>query len=472
LSKLDPPSSTFWSPPASIANDDVYHGFGRDRIPRYEDELCEYLAPKTSYGGNPGFEVRCGELEMKIKLAETTSEPFAARIFHALGYHVNPTDHARQLKIRYDRRLFREFHLRREIDMRFLLFSCLPVYTMRLQRRFDPFDYIAEAVLQDGSRIAGSDLKRRLLRDPELDPVEDDPENFKPEFEARIAYVVTTPVNVEIKDPAVEPIGPWDFGQLGHDERRELRGLALLAAWLGWYDSRLDNTRLKIVRRDGCHELRHFLSDVGGGLGRGAGFYSGRGELPNEFEWTFTRAPIVRGKGRMTTPFRITGFKPIEDTAAFEAMTMDDARWMARLIGQLSERQLVEALVASGFDSAHVRLYTEKLVSRRDRMIADLGLGDEIPPLRSLKANRRLSYDEATDGRVTIRLRGGELVTARPGSSVIWNGRLQADAGRSLREEPDAPLAPVVERTILDTWQSVSRSPVSPVKSAAESSRP
>jgi hypothetical protein len=28
-------------------------------------------------------------------------------------------------------------------------------------------------------------------------------------------------------------------------------------------------------------------------------------------------------------------------------MTIDDARWMARLIGQLSEEQIVQALVAS-----------------------------------------------------------------------------------------------------------------------------
>jgi hypothetical protein len=84
----------------------------------------------------------------------------------------------------------------------------------------------------------------------------------------------------------------------------------------------------------------------------------------------------------MTIPFRIRGFQPIDDTASFAQMTMDDARWMARLIAQLTEKQIVDALTASGFSTADVRIYTDKLISRRDRMISDLELSNEIAPLR------------------------------------------------------------------------------------------
>ncbi|HXT42138.1 MAG TPA: hypothetical protein VN887_19170, partial [Candidatus Angelobacter sp.] len=353
--KEDPVSSTFWSRPPSISDRDVYHGFGRNELPRFEDPLCIYDAPKTSYGTNPGFEVRCGGLRMKVKFGETSSEPFTARIFWALGYHVDPTDHAEHLKIRYDRRLLREFHQRKEIKTTFRLLGFIPLYTMKLQRRYDPFDYIAFAAMKDGGRISGSELKRRLFRDSRKKHPEDEPENFRPEVEAQIDHLVTVAANVQIKEENTRSIGPWDFGQAGHENLRELRGAGLLAAWLGWFDSRFENTRLKLVATDDGKELRHYFSDLGGGLGEGSSFFSPRGERPDRFTSSFTKSSAG---GR----FRIVGFKPIERTAAFEEMTVDDARWMARLIAQLREEQIARALTVSGFDPAQVRLYTEKLV--------------------------------------------------------------------------------------------------------------
>src|SRR5581483_10812131 len=102
-----------------------------------------------------------------------------------------------------------------------------------------------------------------------------------------------------------------------------------------WFDSRADNTKLRVVRDSDEVQLQHFFSDLGGGMGSGTGLFSPRGENPNDFTWTFTSPEIVRGPGRMTTPFRIEHFKPTVPTPAFAAMTVDDARWMARLIGQL-----------------------------------------------------------------------------------------------------------------------------------------
>ena len=88
----------------------------------------------------------------------------------------------------------------------------------------------------------------------------------------------------------------------------------------------------------------------------------------------------------MTTPFRITGYKPIEDTPAFAEMTLEDARWMARLIAQLSEAQISTALTASGFNAEEVAIYTSRLISRRDQLLRDTRLTDEFPA--GLRAQR------------------------------------------------------------------------------------
>jgi len=83
-------------------------------------------------------------------------------------------------------------------------------------------------------------------------------------------------------------------------------------------------------------------------LGNACGIFSGQEELPNELGWTFTRPRKFQGPGRMTIPFRITGYRPVEKNTAFEMMTFEDARWMALLIGSLTERQLVQASCRPG----------------------------------------------------------------------------------------------------------------------------
>lgn len=181
---------------------------------------------------------------------------------------------------------------------------------------------------------------------------------------------------------------------------------------------------MKVVKDGERSELKHFITDVGGGLGKSVGTLSRRCESPNEFAWFCTRAPKYQGKGRMTIPFRIVNYEPNEDTLAFERMTIDDARWMVRMIGQLTELQIVQALVASGFDSAQVKLFSEKLISRRDQMIWDLDLASEISALRPMGSDRSFSYDPAMEGPVKIKTADGKEVIARTANLAVQNGRV------------------------------------------------
>jgi hypothetical protein len=300
----------------------------------------------------------------------------------------------------------------------------LPVYTLELQKRYQPFDFISAVVLRDGRAWSAAELKRRLFYDPLRSHPEEDASNFRPEIETQIDYLVTGPANIQPAEPGVKSIGPWDFGQLEHADLRELRGAGLLAAWLGWFDTRFDNTRLRILRHGKSSELANYFSDLGGVLGQTSGFLFSRGEMPNAFPWTFTRPPLRQGPHHLARPLRFDGYKPIASTPAFAAMTIDDARWMARLLGQLTEQQLIQALVASGFDSAEVRLYTEKLVSRRDRMIVDLGLAGEIPLLRPAGIHRAFSYDPAIDGPVTTSVPGQGLIQAPTSNLKVVDGKL------------------------------------------------
>ena len=372
-----------------------------------------------------------------MKFAEISSEPFAARIFDALGFHVDPTDYSPLIKVRYSRRIFQEFNLRKPLETHFTFLGVVPLFTLELQRHYDPFDYIATAVLKDGTRWSGRELRRRLLKRPEEVHAETDSSNFRAEVENSIEYLETVPASVQLK--IGKSIGPWDFGQLDHASRRELRGAGLLAAWLGWFDTRFDNTRLRIMQRDGRHQLEHYFSDLGGVLGQTTGMLYARGELPNAFPWTFTQPPLWQGPHRLAKPLRLTGYKPVALTPAFAAMTVDDARWMARLIGALSEDQIEQALVAAGFDSAQVRLYLAKLLSRREHMIADLGLTGELPASR---VDRHLSYNPRKEGPLRVRVHGA-LIEAPLGTNQVANGKIEPATPRLETSSRTRAVAPI-----------------------------
>lgn len=365
LSRRDPLPSSFWSRPSNIATENLFVGFGRTSLPDVTNQICRYAEAKESSGMNPGYEVECNGERVKLKFGEQSTEPVVTRLFWALGFNADPTDYAPAVKVAYDRRIFTEFNSRAPVRTTFTALWFIPVYTMNLQPHKDPFDYVAAAVLRDGRRWSGAELQRHLMAGT----------NFLPAVEAQINYVITTPANVQVRDPRVKSIGPWDYAQLDHADRREIRGAGLLAAWLGFYDARFDNTKLRRVGSKKHPRLVHYFSDLGGGLGRTTGFLSWHGENVNQFPWTFTEAPSNRHA------WRITGYTPIVRNAAFAAMTLDDARWMARLIGQLGVGQIEDALRASGYDAPTVQLYTEKLASRRNHMIADLGLSREFAPL-------------------------------------------------------------------------------------------
>jgi hypothetical protein len=433
LSLSDPEPSTFWRRPSSIACEDLYHGFGRTNLLLGSDPLCTYAAPKESFGRNPGFEVECDGTKMKLKFAEVSSEPFASRIFDALGYHADPTDYAPRVRVRYSRRMLQEFNSRKPLKTHFTFMGFVPLFTLELQKRYDPFEYFTRAVLIDGRTWSSSQLKRRLFLNPNRYHPEEDASNFRSEVESAIDYLETAAANVQLKTG--KSIGPWDFGDLDHASRRELRGAGLLAGWLGWFDTRFDNTRLRIVQHKGRPDLEHYFSDLGGALGKTSGLLYSRGESPNAFPWTFTRPAPRQGRQGAAIPFRLHGYKPIARTPAFAEMTLDDARWMARLIGALSDKQITQALVASGFDSSQARLYLEKLVNRRDQMVLDLGLASEIPLCCESGKGRHFSYDPAVDGAIQVDV-GAEIIQAPITGDIIVNGRLAKNRMKIIGKSP------------------------------------
>jgi hypothetical protein len=152
-----------------------------------------------------------------------------------------------------------------------------------------------------------------------------------------------------------------------HEERRDLRGLRVVAAWIDHIDFRAGNTLDTFLRDEGDPggrgHLVHYLIDLNGTLGSwGTGWKSPW----MGHEYVYETCPAIARHLRLSHPgwmhpslvhpaigyfdadnFDPDEWKPIYRVAPFDQATLRDAFWGARLVASLDEADL-RAIVASG----------------------------------------------------------------------------------------------------------------------------
>jgi hypothetical protein len=221
---------------------------------------------------------------------------------------------------------------------------------------------------------------------------------------------------------AGEPVGPFKFegtrpddpnDVVPHELRRELRGMALFAAWLNDTDAKAINTLDSLVEEDGVKHVKHYRIDWGASLGSDSlrpkdirrghdylidpkatlrqaasfGFY-----LP---EWMRTRYPKIRGVGTFDSDsLDAANWKANYPTLPFLLMDEEDAFWAAKKIMAFSDAD-IRAIVETGkyTDPRSTDWVTESLIKRRDK-VAQAWLSQGLA-LDNFRVERgRLSFDD------------------------------------------------------------------------------
>src|SRR5262249_10923570 len=164
-----------------------------------------------------------------------------------------------------------------------------------------------------------------------------------------IDYPVMSQCNLRRKDDSDE-LGYFDYNFADFPERREVRAMAVLNGWMDNWDVRWENTRLELDKEEkGAKRLKPIVSDLGALFGNSTGFIrpvNGKlragliPEEPNSYAWRFTAPQMPEQES-----VQIRNYMPISKIKPFYEMNIDDARWMARLIGQLTEDQLKQAFI-------------------------------------------------------------------------------------------------------------------------------
>jgi hypothetical protein len=196
-----------------------------------------------------------------------------------------------------------------------------------------------------------------------------------------------------------------------HEDRRDLRGARLLAAWLNHFDSREQNTMdtwLAVNEDDeesSPGHVRHYYIDFGDCLGSqwdwdeisrrlGHAYYFDPGYVAEDLltlgviERPWDR--VRRSKaGDLFGYFSAEGFEPDAwrggyPNPAFARMTEADGAWAARILARFTP-ELVEAAVSAGdySEARHARFLTDALI-RRQRAILERYLS-RLSPIADLR---------------------------------------------------------------------------------------
>ncbi|HYD05558.1 MAG TPA: hypothetical protein VEC60_07525 [Reyranella sp.] len=434
-----PRDSPFWADPGKIAAKDL-HKPANGKAIDLSKVICTFDEAKTGYGTKGGFDIDCGKAgDFKLKFGpESRSEPFNTRIYNALGFNVPTVEYTPGVTLKYDRRIFSQFNCRKEIDAH-VAWAGMNIAKFPVSRYINPFRFIRSARLKNGKELTMAGLYFQMFGvHPPMwsDKTIDDPDQDRPELddkryiagEAEIDTITTFEGSLEVKDKAADSIGNWNWNSPVYRDLREVRAAAVVSMWLGNYDVRWDNNKVKLVKDDkGNQRLVMFISDIGAGLGNPKNILSRGNDQPNEFPWTFTAGPddlpaYSGGQNRVAAQINTYGmavvdFLPDWENQTMQAVTREDALWTANLIVQLTEDQIKSALIAANFQSAEVFLLTQKLLNRREHLLRDSGGKDST--VRRLESHHSHDPRPGRHRPMSAKLPDGQVVTARTENEKI-----------------------------------------------------
>ncbi|HYH85519.1 MAG TPA: hypothetical protein VEX60_08550 [Pyrinomonadaceae bacterium] len=192
-------------------------------------------------------------------------------------------------------------------------------------------------------------------------------------YETEISYLVPratipgkgtfTNVRFEARPKSIKRFGVWTWKNNPFAGTRELQGLKVLMALINNWDLKDDNN---VLLQEGG-ELRYAISDLGATFGKGGGLgplwrvtrsrnnpedYADSGNLVNEVEGGYVDIKYVGvNKG------------------IFDKISVEDARWVGRLLARLSDKQLADAFRAANYTPAQTRLLAETVRARINELV-------------------------------------------------------------------------------------------------------
>ncbi len=221
-----------------------------------------------------------------------------------------------------------------------------------------------------------------------------------------------------------KPLGPFRYEStrsddpndvIPHWDRRELRGAKMLAAFLGHFDSREQNSLDGwYTAQKGRDHVRHYYIDFGSSFGSrwpvdamsrrfGFSYYF---DTEHVLEDIFTLGLLGRPWNRVglnagseifgyfeSEEFDPTGWRGGYPNPTFDQATRRDQLWMARILSKFTDAHVAAIVKTARFSDPRAEEWLiATLIKRRDKILADSFLNDD--PLDQFQLVRRTPGDK------------------------------------------------------------------------------
>ncbi|MDE3270121.1 MAG: hypothetical protein OYH77_07545 [Pseudomonadota bacterium] len=358
-SLLHPPSSGYWRNPVSVRNFNTsnYNGETQDieTFANPDAEIAVVYRPKIFSGATPKMRVIYGGQKWKMKFsmqkkdvrtAMTPSQLLSRRFGSPTEVHVETAVN----------------NLAAAVGI-----SVTPTYYKRSVRMYfeqdDPTDKAEFDRLHSDMLI--EQKRYRSISDPiSLMDIKQDEEGQY--------YVQMHSVSFEKSSDADDALKVGAFLRSGFSRKakREFRGGTLFLAWIADFDTKDDNH--SIVLNYGIDNKYH-VSFSQADMGYALGSLFGR-DAPNFLNRDLIDHALRDRNGLYSI---MLNYRGLRWNYMFQHLTIDDAKWMTRLIAQLSPAQIEAAFKGAGYSDLLSKYYAQILLRRRDDLAKTLGIMGE-----------------------------------------------------------------------------------------------
>ena len=356
-STLDPLSSGFWRKPHSIRTFDTRNYNGQSGLPQRITEPHTEIAVTYDWdskftGGTPKMRVRYGKDRYKMKYlsatkpieqadtvsgifgywrnnsSEVNTETVVNNLAAALGFTVDPTFFKHSVRLYLP---LADPTSAKEFDR---------AYQRLLTDQEHWHDYMPE---QAFAEIDRDDRGHWYIRMRSVS------------LERRSAVDSDLSVGAFIKAAFSRPL------------KREFRAFALFSAWVSDADVKDDNASLVLVGNAEGRKVAYSAADMGYVLGN---WFSK--DAPNFLSRDMIER--VRRKADGSIYEIVLNYRSPFNNSALNTMSLSDAKWMTRLIAQLSPAQIKNAFLTAGYSALLSEYFTQLMLRRRDQLIEVFGL--------------------------------------------------------------------------------------------------
>ena len=163
-------------------------------------------------------------------------------------------------------------------------------------------------------------------------------------------------VRFEARPDNYQRLEEWSWDKNPFTGTKEFAGFVVLMGLLNNWDLKDSNNKIIYVPTDGGGELRYIVSDLGATFGKTGNFITHSRNEPEKYVKTGFVEKVEGGRVR----FEYNGKKG----GLFDAVTVEQAKWIGDILHQLSEEQVKDAFRAANYTPQEVEALAQEVLGR------------------------------------------------------------------------------------------------------------